>query len=106
MSLSPIWTFTAAVGAPRVAAIEYPLGLNFGAPGDADGQRAVLRAALEVVATAAEPGSVVHLPFEPDERLLALEHFPEENPPIVRAIVRRPWLLRKLLVRDIPGADE
>jgi len=63
VTLSNIPDLTAAVGVPRVAAIEYPQGQLFGSPGDTDGQAAVLRAALSLVNELDRPG-VVDLPFE------------------------------------------
>lgn len=56
--------FTASVGAPRVAGIEFPFGRPLGLPGDRAGQRAVLRATLEVVSFARAPGTVIQLPFQ------------------------------------------
>lgn len=98
--LSPLPEWTAAVGAPRIAAIEHPFGQTVGAPGDAAGQTAVLRAALGALADIAAPGTVRHLPF----RWAGPE--PEEGPepPIVGAIKKRPWLYRKLLAGDIPAS--
>ena len=63
VSLSMIPDFTAAPGVPRVAAIAYPLSRPLGDPGDGDGQRAVLRAALGVLEKADAPGTVTTLPF-------------------------------------------
>jgi len=64
ISLSMIPEVTASAGAPRIAAIEHPFGVTLGRPGDAAGQLAVLRAALHAMEGMAEPGGVVHLPFE------------------------------------------
>lgn len=64
ISLSPVPDFTASVGAPRVAAIEYRLGRTVGQPGDGPGQAAVLRATFEALAEMTEPGTISHLPFE------------------------------------------
>src|SRR5436190_20869704 len=50
---------TRAVGVPRLAGISYPLSRPLGNPHDADGQRAVLRAMLEVLTRAAEPDTYV-----------------------------------------------
>ena len=49
VTLSTLPDFTRSVGAPRVAGIAYPMGMPLGAPGDADGQREVLKAALRVI---------------------------------------------------------
>jgi len=54
---------TRAVGVPRLAGIGYPMGRPLGRPGDADGQRAVLRSVLELLATAQGPDAYVELPF-------------------------------------------
>jgi hypothetical protein len=102
VSLSMIPEFTASVGAPRVAGVEFPFGRTLGVPGDGDGQRAVLRAALEVVASAPAPGTVVQLPFEwPQSPRDAGGELPAP-PPIVELLKRKPWLVVKLLTRDIP----
>lgn len=97
--LSPIPEWTAVAGAPRIAAIEHPLGQTVGAPGDAAGQTAVLRATLQVLAEMEQPGTI-HLPFrwhgpEPEEG-------PE--PPIVKLIRKRPLLFRNLLSGKIPSS--
>ena len=91
-----------AVSAPRVAAIEYPLGRTLGRPGDSAGQSAVLRATLAALQSIQTPGGVVHLPFECTEDPKAARPEPVEAPPIVKHIVRHPWLLPRLLQRDIP----
>jgi D-proline reductase (dithiol) PrdB len=95
ITLSPIWRFTASVGAPRVAAIAYPSGLGFGAPGDAAGQRAVLQATLDALVEIQEPGEVVHLPFE-WQRIKGLSLKPSPLPPIARLCIKKPWLLKRL----------
>ncbi|MCP4201012.1 MAG: hypothetical protein GY769_03670 [bacterium] len=92
---------TAAVGAPRVVGIGYPGSLPFGEPGDAEGQRAVLRASLEAAAKLREPGRRLDLPFEWPEK--ARIPRPPKPPPITRAIMKRPWLFLKLLKGEIPS---
>ena len=64
VALSMIPEFTASVGAPRVAGLDYPFGRPLGLPGDRAGQRAVLQATLEVLAAAHGPGTVIQLPFQ------------------------------------------
>jgi glycine reductase complex component B subunit gamma len=101
--LTPIPDVARAVGAPRIAAIEYPLGQTLGRPGDAAGQQAVLRAVLAALENIITPGEIVHLPFEwtggePCE--------PHEPPPIARYITRHPWLLPRLLRRDVPEREQ
>ena len=102
ISLSPMWTSTASVGAPRVAAIEHPFGLTLGRPGDADGQRAVLRTALAALESIDTPGGVAHLPFEWDTKPKPRMAHPKTAPPIVALLRRKPWLLLKLMSRQPP----
>jgi len=94
--------FTAAVGVPRLAAIGYPLSRPMGRPKDADGQRAVLRAALDVLATAREPGTVVELPFEWPESPARARKGSDVNPPISQLLTRKPWLIPRIVSGDIP----
>jgi hypothetical protein len=73
--------FTASVGAPRVAGIEFPFGRPLGLPGDRAGQRAVLTAALEVASLARAPGTVIRLPFAwPPPSVSASRHGAETRP--------------------------
>jgi hypothetical protein len=105
VTLSMIPNFTASVGAPRIAAIEHPFSSPMGQAGDAQGQRQVLRAMLEVLTTAQRPGEIVHLPFE----WMEPPHPPPghvEKPPIVQLIKRKPWLYLKFVSGDIPEAEE
>jgi len=102
VTLSPIPDLTASVGAPRVAAIGYPLGRSFGQPGDAGGQREVLRAALGVVENADRPGTIVDLPFEWPEAPAKVKASGSAEPPIATLLKRKPWLLPKLLSRNPP----
>ena len=102
ITLSNIPDLTAAVSAPRVAAIEYPFGHTVGRPGDAAGQMAVLRATLQSASEIDTPGEVRHLPFEwPESPKKAISH-PPEPPPIAKYLTLRPWLIPRLLSRDIP----
>lgn len=103
VTLSPIPDFTASVGAPRVAAIGYPLGRPFGRPGDAEGQKDVLRAALRVLQTADTPGTVVDLPFEWPEPPSKVKSSSSAEAPIATLLKRKPWLLPKLIAREPPG---
>ena len=64
VTLSLIPDLTRAVGVPRLAGISYPFGRPLGRPHDADGQRAVLRAMLELLPSASGPETCVELPFE------------------------------------------
>jgi hypothetical protein len=101
VSLSMIPEFTASVGAPRVAGIDFPFGRPLGLPGDRAGQRAVLHAALDVVARAPA--------WDSDPAALPVAAIPQDAradplipPPIVQLVKRKPWLAVKLLARDIP----
>ncbi|HET9597106.1 MAG TPA: hypothetical protein VFP65_16070 [Anaeromyxobacteraceae bacterium] len=73
-----------------------------GRPHDDEGQRAVLRAALEVLETASAPGTVVELPFTWPESPAKARKGADVNPPISQLLVRKPWLIPRLLSGDIP----
>lgn len=100
ITLSSLPEVTASVGAPRVAAIGYPLGLPLGKPGDREGQTAVLQALLIALEQIREPGGVVHLSFEWDGKPPRLE--PPEPPPIAQLLMRKPWLYPKLVAGQFP----
>jgi hypothetical protein len=107
VSLSMIPDFTAAPGAPRVAGISYPLSRPFGNPGDAQGQRAILRAALGVLDEAEQPGTVATLPFTwPEPAKLVRREKLSDPPPIAKLLVKKPWLYFKLVSGDIPLAAQ
>lgn len=88
--LNMVPAYQPSVGAPRVAAVAHPFGRPYGDVGDADTQRAVLRAALEVLATARMPGQVVHLPFQWSEEPRATKWGPQEPSPIVALMLQGP----------------
>jgi D-proline reductase (dithiol) PrdB len=102
ITLSSIPELTGAVGVPRLAAIERPLGYLLGRPGDAAGQTAVLRATLGAAETMREPGSVVDLPFSWPETGQRLSAKPPQVPPIVRYLMRHPWHIPNFLAREVP----
>ncbi len=84
------------------AGIAYPVGLSFGLPGDADGQRNVLRAALESAAAMDQPRSYHELPFQwPESRSQAIRHA-NPPPPIAQLLKRQPWLLTRLISGRLP----
>jgi hypothetical protein len=103
--LTPIPEIATAVSAPRIAAIEYPLGRTFGQPGDAAGQLAVLRATLNALTAMQTPGAVAHLPFTWPESPKEMRDRPPEDPPIARHIARHPWELPRLLLRNPPSVN-
>jgi hypothetical protein len=104
VSLSMIPDFTQAAGAPRTAGIAFPVGRPLGQPHDATTQREILRAALGVLETAEEPGSVTYLPFTwPESPKVARRVKATEAPPIAKLIMKKPWMYLKLVSGDIPA---
>jgi hypothetical protein len=91
------------VSAPRIAAIEYPLGRALGQPGDRAGQTSVLEATLQTLEKIQTPGEIVHLPFEWSETPREMQNKPHIDPPIGRYLAKNPWFLPKLLSRNVPG---
>ncbi|UCE85063.1 MAG: hypothetical protein JSU66_11985 [Deltaproteobacteria bacterium] len=89
VTLNMIWVFQRLVGMPRVAAIEHPFGRPYGDVGDADTQRAVLRAALDVFARARAPGHVEPLPFVWHEDPRETKWHPAEPSPIIALVQKR-----------------
>src|SRR5262245_40002282 len=95
---------TRAVGAPRLAGISYPFGRALGRPHDADGQRAVLRAMLDLLSRASGPGAYVELPFVWPESPAHARNVSRDlpPPPIVELLKKKPWLLANLYSGHIP----
>lgn len=58
----------AGMAVPRLLVTPYPMGRPVGAPGDGDGQRATIRAALDLLDRAHERGATVTLsdPYRPN----------------------------------------
>ena len=54
----PFWA--ERVGVPRTLAVEFPFGHALGQPDNATQQTRVVREALELMASAGEPGTIVH----------------------------------------------
>ena len=108
VSLSMIPDLTRAVGVPRLAGISYPLGRPLGNPQDANGQRAVLRALLDVLPRATAPDTYVELPFVwPDTPARARNESRDVPPsPIAELMKRKPWLLPNLYSGRIPQREE
>ena len=61
--MTSAWDITAAVNPPRSAFVHHPLGHQTGAPDDPEGQREIVRAALEAALSMTRPGEIVALPF-------------------------------------------
>lgn len=95
---------TRAAGVPRLAGLGYPMGRPLGRPHDTGGQRAVLRATLELLASAAGPDSYVELPFEWPESPAQARNASKDlaPPPIVGLLQKKPWLLARLYSGQIP----
>ncbi len=94
--------FTRAVGVPRLAGIAYPMSRPMGRPGDARGQRDVLRALLSLLDTAREPDTFVELPFTWPESPAQARKGTDIHPPIAGLLARKPWLLPRLYTGEIP----
>jgi hypothetical protein len=102
VSLSMIPAFTGAVGVPRLAGLAYPMSRPMGRPGDAAGQRSVLRALLGLLESAAAPGAYVELPFTWPESAAQARKGSDIHAPIAQLLARKPWLLPRLYTGDIP----
>lgn len=94
--------FTAATGVPRLAAVGHPMSRPMGRPGDAEGQRGVLRAMLRLLETARAPGAVEELPFAWPETPAQARKGSDVHPPIAQLLARKPWLLPRFYAGDIP----
>ena len=106
MTLSWMPDLTRRVGVPRLAGISYPSSRPLGRPGDADGQRAVLRATLALLESAAGPDHYVELPFEwPETRAQAINAAKTPPSPIAQLLARKPWLLPRLYSGRIPEGE-
>jgi hypothetical protein len=103
VALSMIPELTRAVGVPRLAGISYPFGRPMGRPHDADGQREVLRAMLDLLTRASGPDTYVELPFVwPESPARARNVSKDLPPPIVELLTKKPWLLANLYSGRIP----
>ena len=107
VALSMIPELTRAVGVPRLAGLSYPMGRPLGRPRDQDGQRAVLRATLNVLASASGPDSYVELPFEWPESPAQARNASKSvaPPPIAELLHQKPWLLASLYSGRIPHGE-
>ena len=96
---------TRAVGVPRLAGISYPMSRPLGRPHDADGQRAVLRAVLELLPNAQGPDTCIELPFVWPESPAQARNASKDVPPspIVELVTKKPWLLANLYSGRVPN---
>ena len=99
---------TRAVGVPRLAGISYPPGRPLGQPHDADGQRAVLRATLALLADATGPDHYVELPFQWPESVAEARNASKDVPPspIAALLLKQPWLVPRLYTGALPARRE
>jgi len=104
--LSNIPDLTQSVGVSRLVGIEYPLARTLGRPGDAEGQRAVLRGMLASAQEMEKPGEVNHLPFKWHETPAQARAGHTEPSPIEVYLKKHPWHIPRLLSRDIPTQRE
>ena len=104
VTLSMIPDLTRAVGVPRLVGVGHPMGQPFGRPHDAERQRAVLRAMLDLVASAPGPGSYVELPYEWPQTPAQARNASRDVPPspIEQLLLKKPWLLPNLYSGRIP----
>jgi len=102
ITMSNIPDLTAAAGAPRLVAIEYPFARTLGRPGDAQGQMEVLKATFQAGLSIEAPGDIRHLPFTWPETKAKAQAHPPEPPPIATYLKRHPWHLPKFIAREVP----
>src|SRR5689334_13033560 len=94
---------TRSVGVPRLAGIAHPVGQPTGPPHDADWQRAVLPATLQLLVSARGPDAYVELPFVwPESPAQARRASRIADPPITQLLKRKPWLVPLLYSGRIP----
>ena len=101
ITLANVPDLTASVSVPRLVGIEHPFGQLVGNPGDVETQMAVVRATLAALQTIAEPGGIVHLPFEWSGDPMASVH-DIAPPPITSYLLKHPLQVRYLLKREVP----
>jgi D-proline reductase (dithiol) PrdB len=108
VAISMIPDLTRAVGVPRLAGISYPMSRPLGRPHDPDGQRAVLRATLDLFTRASGPGTYVELPFKWPESSAQARNASKDlaPPPIVELLKKKPWLLANLYSGRIPHVED
>jgi len=61
VTLTSAWSITASVKPPRSAFVDFPLGRTAGKPDDPSGQMEIMVRALELLASASNPGDIVDL---------------------------------------------
>jgi hypothetical protein len=84
------------------AGIAHPMSRPMGPPGDAQGQRNVLRSHLSLLASAQAPDAYVELPYVWPESPAQARKGTDVHPPIAQVLARKPWLLPRLYAGEIP----
>jgi hypothetical protein len=100
--ISTIPELTASVGAPRLVAVEHPMGRTMGAPGDKQRQMEVLKAGLQAVERMQTAGMSEHLPYVWHESPVQARADGAPPSPISAYLRKHPWLFPRLLNLDIP----
>jgi hypothetical protein len=103
VTMMPFWA--EKVGVPRTLAVEFPFAHTLGQPNHVDQQTRVIRQALQVLETAAQPGTIVHSAEQwPEPTAEAIKDWqPQQPSPIIREMAPR---IRELLRRKRPpGSD-
>lgn len=79
----PYWA--EKIGVPRTLGVEMPFGHILGKPGDQVGELAIILAALDVLAHAVEPGTIMHsdVRWPGSEQEAAHASHPPVPPPIM-----------------------
>jgi hypothetical protein len=92
----------------RLVGVGHPMGQPFGRPHDANRQRMVLRAMLELLGSATAPDAYVELPFEWHQTPAQARNASRDLPPspIARLLQSKPWLLPLLYGGHIPNAED
>jgi hypothetical protein len=88
---------------PRFLFCDFPLGSPCGKPFDAVMQRDIVARGLDLLASAAAPGTTVRAPYEWDEDTWKEKCFTEERPFLDEEATAR-WLERKQAYRDVKAA--
>lgn len=107
VTLSWIPALTRAVGVPRLVGVGHPPSRPLGRPHDHEGQRAVLRAMLQLLESAPGPDSYVELPLEWPESPAQARNASRDVPPspIAALLMKQPWLLPRLYSGRIPNGE-
>ena len=85
----PFWA--EKVGVPRTLAVEFPFGHTLGQPYDVAQHKRVIRQALEVLETAAAPGTIVHSTeaWPVPQKEATKDWQPEEPSPVIQVMAPR-----------------